>query len=176
MSVHGSFFVHQQRSVGTAPGLCKQRVTGRSGRTVSNQPSNYGHVQTGTHPARCGLGRRSIHTDHRPLGLLRDEEVSAGPSAPQPDRGDQQAQRESRDQQKAGTTPSLSAPSSLSVHCSGWLDHLPLEPASAPSGTVRGIWFGNALGTDSRAEPDTTSHTRTPTYRRLVVFGLVSRR
>jgi hypothetical protein len=51
---------------------------------MSNQLSNYGDVQAGTHPARCGLGRRSIHTYRRSLGLLRDEEVNKHPSAARP--------------------------------------------------------------------------------------------
>jgi hypothetical protein len=48
----------------------------RQARSVSNQLSNYGGVQTGTHPASRGPGRRSIRTQARPPGLLRDEEVA----------------------------------------------------------------------------------------------------
>ena len=39
--------------------------------------SNYGGVQTGTHPAGRGPGRRSIQTHSRPASLLRDEGVNA---------------------------------------------------------------------------------------------------
>ena len=38
----------------------------------------YGDVQTGTHPARGGPGRRSIRALRRPPGLLRDEAVRGG--------------------------------------------------------------------------------------------------
>jgi hypothetical protein len=48
----------------------------RQTRSVSNQLSNYGGVQTGTHPASRGPGRRSIRTQARPPGLLRDEAVA----------------------------------------------------------------------------------------------------
>jgi hypothetical protein len=50
----------------------------QSGRrdSVSNQLSNYGGVLTGTRPARRRPGRRSIRTQGRPPGLLRDEEVN----------------------------------------------------------------------------------------------------
>jgi hypothetical protein len=46
------------------------------GMTASNQLSNYGDVQTGTHPARRDPDRRSIRTQGRRPSLLRDEEVS----------------------------------------------------------------------------------------------------
>jgi hypothetical protein len=58
-------------------------MTIKYARSVSNQLSNYGGVQTWTHPARRGPGRRSIRTYGRPPGLLRDEEVAGTPwSAP----------------------------------------------------------------------------------------------
>jgi hypothetical protein len=44
--------------------------------TASNQLSNYGDVQTGTHPARRDPDRRSIRTQGRRPSLLRDEEVA----------------------------------------------------------------------------------------------------
>jgi hypothetical protein len=43
---------------------------------VSNQLSNYGDVPARTHPAPRGRGRRSIRTQGRLSGLLRDEEVA----------------------------------------------------------------------------------------------------
>jgi hypothetical protein len=43
---------------------------------VSNQLSNYGGVQTGTHPGDRGASRRSISTQGRPPGLLHTEEVT----------------------------------------------------------------------------------------------------
>jgi hypothetical protein len=47
------------------------------GMTASNQLSNYGDVQTGTHPARRDPDRRSIRTQGRRPSLLRDEEVKS---------------------------------------------------------------------------------------------------
>jgi hypothetical protein len=44
--------------------------------SVSNQLSTYGAVQTGTHPASRGPGRRSIRTQGRPPGLLHTKEVT----------------------------------------------------------------------------------------------------
>jgi hypothetical protein len=46
--------------------------------TASNQLSNYGDVQTGTHPARRDPDRRSIRTQGRRPSLLRDKEVMIG--------------------------------------------------------------------------------------------------
>jgi hypothetical protein len=46
------------------------------GMTASDQLSNYGDVQTGTHPARRDPDRRSIRTQGRRPSLLRDEESS----------------------------------------------------------------------------------------------------
>jgi hypothetical protein len=43
---------------------------------VSNQLSNYGGDQTGTHPGDRGASRRSISTQGRPPGLLHTEEVT----------------------------------------------------------------------------------------------------